>query len=89
MLTNEELVDSLIVDCNNAVRSCVCGEYVAFCSTVVQMVQKLSNLKVGIASDMKNREENIAMLEKRLADLGHPVEKVSAQELLKGGKEND
>lgn len=83
MLTSEELVDSLIMDCNDVVKSCVSGEYVAFCSQIVQMVQKLANLKSGIASDLKNRDENIAELEKRLSDLGHPIEKISAEELKK------
>ena len=86
LYSNEELIDTLIVDCNNAVKSIVSGQYVAFCVAMGQMVQKLANLKTGVANDLRNREENIAMLEKRLADLGHPVQKVKADELLKKEK---
>lgn len=88
MLTHEELIDSLIVDCNNAVKCCHCGEYVAFCSTIVQMVQKLANLKNGIQTDIRNRETNIRFLEKRLSDLGHPIDKIDANDLLKSGSED-
>jgi len=83
LYSNEELIDTLIVDCNNAVKSIVSGQYIAFCVAMEQMVQKLANLKTGVANDLRNREENIAMLEKRLADLGHPVQKIMADELLK------
>jgi len=83
LYSNEELIDTLIIDCNNAVKSLVSGQYVAFCVAMGQMVQKLGNLKIGVAHDMKNRDENIEMLEKRLADLGHPVQRVAADELLK------
>ena len=81
--SNEELIDTLILDCNDAVKHCVAGNYISFCAKMVEMVQKLGNLKVGVANDLRNREENIAMLEKRLADLGHPVQKIMADELLK------
>lgn len=80
---NDGLIDTLISDCNNAVKACISGQYIAFCNTMVQMVQKLANLKIGVANDLKNKDENIAELEKRLSDLGHPIEKISAEELKK------
>lgn len=83
LYSNEELIDTLIIDCNNAVKSLVSGQYIAFCVAMGQMVQKLGNLKIGVAHDLRNREENIEMLEKRLADLGHPVQKITTDELLK------
>ena len=86
--SNTELIDSLIVDCNYAVKCCHCGEYVAFCSTIVQMVQKLGNLKTGVQNDIQNRETNIRFLEKRLSDLGHPIDKIDANDLVKGGAED-
>ena len=83
--SNVELIDSLIVDCNTAVKNCVGGQYVAFCNVIVQMVQKLANLKRSVVNDLKNREETIKSLEYQLAELGCPVEKIAPEELLKEG----
>lgn len=58
-LDNEGLVDSLIVDCNNAVKELTNGQYIAFCDQMVQMVRKLANLKKGIVNDMKSKDEQI------------------------------
>ena len=55
----EQLVDSIIVDCNEAVRALTQGQYILFCRLMYQMVQKLGNLKKGIADDMRNREKTI------------------------------
>lgn len=81
MFDNTELIDSLIVDCNNAVKSCVGGQYIAFCSTMVQMVQKLANLKNGVKSDLESREQTIKDYERRLAELGCPIEHLSEKEV--------
>ena len=61
-LDNEGMVDSLIVDCNNAVKSITNGQYIAFCDQMVQMVRKLANLKKGIVNDLKSRDEQIKEL---------------------------
>lgn len=53
------LIDSMIMDCNELVKQLTHGDYVLFCQTVVQMVQKLSSLKKGINSDMKSLQEQI------------------------------
>lgn len=89
MLTNAELVDTLITDCNNAVRSCVGGQYIAFCNTMVQMVQKLANLKVGIQNDLKNREEVIATLENQLREAGLDVKRMTIGEVAEMVGEKD
>lgn len=67
---NQGLCDALIVDCNNAVKSICTGQYVQFCNIIVQMVQKLSNLKKGIENDMKDREETIETLKAELRNAG-------------------
>lgn len=53
----ENLIDSIIVDCNEAVGALTHGQYILFCRLMYQMVQKLGNLKKGIADDMRNREK--------------------------------
>ena len=84
LFDNEGLCDSLIMDCNNAVKSLTNGNYVQFCSIVVQMVQKLSNLKDGIRKDMESMQNKIDELKKindSLVELttGLPVEKDGAE----------
>lgn len=62
LFDSEGLCDSLIVDCNNAVKAIASGQYVSFCNTVVQMVQKLSNLKSGIKNDLSSKDKTIEEL---------------------------
>lgn len=81
LLDNVSLIDTLITDCNDAVKCCVGGQYIAFCNTMVRMVQKLANLKVGIRNDLESREQTIKDYERRLAELGHPVEHLSEKEV--------
>ena len=60
----EGMIDSLIIDCNNAVKAVASGEYIGWCGISVQMVQKLSALKRGITADIKSRDEQISELKK-------------------------
>jgi hypothetical protein len=81
---NEGLCDSLIVDCNNAVKSLTGGNYVQFCGIIVQMVKKLANLKEGIKNDMDSMRKQVAELEKLIDSLyeqktGIPVDKDGEQ----------
>ena len=83
LFDNEGLCDSLIVDCNNAVKSLTSGNYVQFCGIIVQMVQKLANLKTGIRNDMdsmKNKVEELKRMNDSLVEqiTGLPVEKDGA-----------
>lgn len=78
----EGMIDSLIIDCNNAVKAVASGEYIGWCGISVQMVQKLSTLKNGIAADMKNRDAQISELkeindELRQRIIGYQKEEVS------------
>ena len=76
---NVGLCDTLIADCNNAVKYLCTGQYVLFCNDITQMVCKLANLKKGIVSDMQSKDEIIEEL-KRMNDAlveektGLPVE---------------
>jgi hypothetical protein len=81
---NEGLCDSLILDCNNAVKSLTGGNYVQFCGIIVQMVKKLANLKEGIKNDMDSMRKQVAELEKLIDSLyeqktGIPVDKDGEQ----------
>lgn len=47
-MSNEQKIDSLIIDCNDAVKLITSGNYIAWCGLMVKMVQKLSALKEEI-----------------------------------------
>lgn len=62
LLDSIGLIDSLIEDCNNIVQPLISGRYVLFCNMLVQMVQKLSQLKTGVRSDISSRDKTIQEL---------------------------
>ena len=77
---NQGLCDTLIVDCNNLIKSGFAGQYIQVCNTVVSMVQKLTNLKDGIAKDLASKDKIIEELKRINDDLmeektGLPVER--------------
>lgn len=83
LMDNEGMCDSLILDCNNSVKALASGNYVQFCNVIVQMVQKISNLKNGIKVDTNALKANIEELKKMNISLaeqiaGLPVEKDGA-----------
>ena len=81
---NEGLCDSLIIDCNNAVKNLANGNYVQFCGVIVQMVQKLANLKEGIRNDLDSMKKKVEELKRENDELfeqktGIPVDKDGAE----------
>lgn len=80
MLTNEELIETLISDCNNAVAAVAHGQYIRWCKIMFEMVQKLANLKVGVHNDIKSRDETISVMKQNLIDLGVALEEIQPSE---------
>ena len=78
--TNSELVKSLVADLNALIKNELCGEYVMACAIVTGMTQKLMNLRKTVDNDLKNRDETIEMLKKRLRACGQEVIEVPADE---------
>ena len=64
---NEGLIDSLIVDCNTIPKALMDNQYVRFCNIIVQMVQKLSNLKNGVKMEKEDLINQLAE-RKKLSD---------------------
>ena len=62
LLDNDGLMQTIIVDCNDAVKGALSGNYISFCDKMVQVVQKVSLLR-------KNWEQEINAKEKQIADL--------------------
>lgn len=82
MFDNQQLIDSMILDCNNAVGAIAQGQYILFCRIMYEMVQKLGNLKKGVDVELKNREEIIAGLKDELRKAGVQIEDVPVEELV-------
>ena len=57
------LIDTLIVDCNDLPKALFDGQNVRFCGLVVQMVQKLAQLKEGVKTDLESRNRLIRELQ--------------------------
>ena len=81
---NEGLCDTLINDCNSLVKHIASGQYLNFCASVVEMVQKISNLKKGIHADMGSMINKLEELKRTNDSLmeqitGLPVEKDGAE----------
>lgn len=51
------MIDSIIIDCNDAVKLMISGNYIAWCNSMVKIVQKLADLKKCIHDDIQNRDE--------------------------------
>lgn len=62
LFDSEGLIDTLIEDCNELVGFLVSGRYVAVCSRIVGMVQKLGALKTGVRDNIEARDEQIKEL---------------------------
>lgn len=56
---SDGLLDSLIVDCNNVVKELCSGQYIEFCRIILEMAQKLVELKKGIKADLESKDKTI------------------------------
>ena len=52
------LVDQMIIKCNDAVKTLTQGQYIAFCSTMVELVRMLAAMRDMIVADAKAEAEN-------------------------------
>ena len=82
IMSNTELIDSLIVDLNSLPKKLIDGQFIQFCATVVQMGQKLGNLKKTIDDDVKNRNAIIETLKEELRNAGHEVQDMTPKEFI-------
>lgn len=81
IMTNKELVGSLIQDLNNLVKEQQAGQHLQACQIIVGMTQKLANLYNTIDDGVKNRDETIAKLKEELQACGREVVEVAPEEL--------
>lgn len=69
LMDHNGLIDSLILDCNNAVKQLVSGSYVTWCGTMLLMVRKLTELKAGTNKELKDMRDRIEALQALNSDL--------------------
>lgn len=80
LFDNVGLCDSIITDLNNLIKNAVAGQYIKCSAIVVTITKKLLNLKDGIETDLKSKDQIIEEL-KRINDglveqlTGLPVDK--------------
>jgi len=82
IFTNAELVDTLISDMNNLLRTAFDGQYVQACAVVTQIAQKLINLREGIKADLERKDRTIEDLKQALRNAGATVEDVPPEECI-------
>lgn len=54
---HDAVIDSIIIDCNDAVKALAGGNYIQWCAGMVKIVQKLANLKQCIRDGIQSRED--------------------------------
>ena len=69
LLDNDGLMQTIIVDCNDAVKGALSGNYISFCDKMVQVVQKVSLLRKNWKQEKDNKEKQIADLMARNHEL--------------------
>lgn len=89
IMTNTELIESLIVDLNSLPKKLIDGQFIQFCSTIYQMGQKLINLCNTIDNDIKNRNQTIETLKEELRNAGHNVNDMTPQQFIDSMKDGD
>lgn len=65
----DKLIDSMILDCNNAVKMILGGNYIAWCGIMQNIAGKLVALNEQVQKEIKERDEKIATLERFIKDL--------------------
>ena len=82
LMTNSELISSIIVDLNSLPKCLIDGQFIQFCNIVTSMGQKLVNLRNTIENDLKNREKTIETLKEELRAAGHGVKDMTPQQFI-------
>lgn len=66
---NLGLIDSMIVECSDIVKALTGGQYVQFCVKIVEMVQKLGQLRNGVKSDTESLRKQVLELQSLIDEL--------------------
>lgn len=93
---NEGLIDTMLTDLNDLMKCMAAGQYIRYADITVKFVQKLNNLKKGMKAELKDKEDQIADLQRLNNELaekafGVPVdtESIPAEEFEKSIQEGN
>ena len=91
LLDNDGLMQTIIVDCNDAVKGALSGNYISFCDKMVQIVQKVSLLRKNWKQEMNAKEKQIADLMTRNHELLEGITGIPDEYGIpgKGGERNE
>jgi hypothetical protein len=73
LMDDAGFIDSLILDCNNAIKQLASGNYVSWCNIMVLIVNKLAELKKGILKEKDDMRSRIAELQSYNAELNEQL----------------
>lgn len=79
--TNSELIETILNDLNDYMKSQAHGQYLQSCIIMGNVAQKLVNLRNGIDADLKNKDETIENLKTELRKRGVDIIDVPAEKL--------
>lgn len=68
--TNTELIEAVLNDLNTYLKLLSSGQHAQACIIMAGAIQKLINLRDGVANDMKNRDKTIEHLKDELRSRG-------------------
>ena len=83
LYTNEELIDSMMIDLNKSVQNLVNGSYLAWCKGVGEIAQKLIVLKKSVSDEVASKNRRIEELKQNLRDCGAEVTDIPIEEFMK------
>ena len=58
IFSHDEIIDSVIIDCNTAVRLITSGNYIGWCNAMTEIVRKITVLKDGIKNDFESKNRS-------------------------------
>ena len=67
----DELFDSLLLECNNAVKMALTGNYIGWCGSMQQVAAGIIHLKAEVQKEIKSRDNETAALRRFVDDLNN------------------
>lgn len=84
LFDSQEMIGSLINDCNEAVKQLAGGQCILWCATMANMAKKLALLKDGVRDDLMNKQDQIETLKEQLRKCGRRVDDITPEQLANG-----
>ena len=82
IFSHDELFESVILDCNAAVRLITSGNYIGWCKTMTDIVQKITVVKDGIKKDLESKNRNIEELKEQMRRSGVEIKDIQIEEFI-------